>query len=77
MAALEFGDGLGERLDRRRAEPPIGLLLIVAFERGCGRKQDGRAAIDRRVDETVEALRIAPGMGKPRAWFLIWPPLAH
>src|SRR5262245_20300549 len=77
MAALEFGDGFGQRLDRRRAEPAVGVFLIVGFERGRCRKQDGRAAIDRRVDEAVEVPRVTSGMGEPRGLLLLWSALAH
>ena len=72
VTALELGDRFVERPHRRRAEPPIGVFLIVGFERRGGRKQDGRAAIDRRIDEAVEASRLAAGMGEPRVLLLTW-----
>jgi hypothetical protein len=72
VAALELGDRLLKRPHRRGAEPPIGVFLLVRFERSCGRKQNGGAAIDRRIDEAVEALRLAPGMRKPRILLLTW-----
>ena len=72
VAAFELGNRLFERLHRGCAEPPIGELLFVGFERRRGGKQDGGAAIDRRIDETVETLRVTPGVRQPRIRFLTW-----
>ena len=65
MTALELSDRLLKRPHRGRAEAAIGEFLLVGFERRGGREQDGRAAIDRRVDKAVEMLRVAPGMSEP------------
>jgi hypothetical protein len=75
--ALKLGDRFGKRLDGGRAEPSIGEFLIIGLERRRSRKQDRRAAIDRRIDEAVEMPWVAPSVRQPRAWFLIWGPLAH
>ena len=72
MTALELGDRFLERPHRGRAEPPIGVFLLVGFKRRSGRKQDGGAAIDRRIDEAVEASRLASGMCQPRVLLLTW-----
>ena len=51
--ARELGPGLGQRLGRRRALRAIGKMRVARDEVLIGRKQHGRAAIDRRVDETM------------------------
>ena len=77
VSAFELGDRFFERPHRRRAEPPIGEVLIVRLERREGRKQHGRAAIDRRIDEAMLARGLAAGMREPRQVLLLPGSFAH
>ena len=75
-AALDLGDGLLERLDGRRRGAAVGVLLVALPQLLDGRKEDGRAAVDRRIDEAVVVVRRAPRMddfrrGSVRARWLL------
>jgi hypothetical protein len=58
-AILEAGYDLLQRLRRRCAAPPVGVLLLALLEALERFEQDGRAPIDGRVDEPVVGEGIA------------------
>src|SRR5262245_6688199 len=59
MAAIERGDGGLQRAHGRIAAPAIDIFLVMAGEGVERGENDGRAAIDRRVDETMLGAGIA------------------
>ena len=67
VGAGDFAPSLLERADRRRALGRVCVRLAQALEIGDGRKQNGRSAIDRRIDEAMLVERFSPGVHKPRA----------
>ncbi len=61
-AALDLGNGLLHSLDGRRARASVGVFLVAVPQLLDGREEDGRAAVDRRVDEAIIVMRRAPRM---------------
>ena len=62
--AFELGDDLLDRRRRRIAGAAVVEARLGAFERVERRKQDGRAAIDRRVDVAAVVVGMPAGVGE-------------
>ena len=68
VRAFQFGDGIFEREDRRRAAPAVARVAqaLRRLQVGDRRVEDRRGAEDRRVDDAEVPFRVTPGMRDDR-----------